>query len=429
MNRRTFIRNSAASIAALSTARMATRPDVPFRGWTARYGRLTSPEGAPQNLCGWRIQIGDAVRPNRYSLKRMQDLAADGLLGNCSAVEIWFGNDNDLSPGEKSVLTPGEYNAHRVAPLVAFMKDLIKAGSYVVPSFRVSYDQVAARANTANGTSAKVEGRPGWCDHIATINNDPVRVTHGPNAGRTYGRHRTRYLNWLDWIIPQLLADPEVAGGIAYWEIWHYPGHRHKTSPGTIDRLIDEMIPAMLEVVRRHDPRRMVGIPLVNNHAVNNMNARLARNPPAPFPWRNDPNWILITGGYGRLDIVMRPDNFRATKTTWPTDNNNPEWLGNAATGEFNITRLRRLSAPYSLHCQEGPGLRETFRLNPIPELQRTWLRGMLNLYNETTNGFGFHAWPPSWANLNAYRFSRPEKFDETDFFGLMRAALKGARV
>jgi hypothetical protein len=125
----------------------------------------------------------------------------------------------------------------------------------------------------------------------------------------------------------------------------------------------------------------------------------------------------------------MRPDNFKAAKSTWPTDSNNPEWLGDAATGEFNVTRLRRLCAPYSLHCQEGPGLRETFRLNPIPELQRTWLRGILNLYNETTNGFGFHAWPPSWASLNSYRFAKPGGFDETDFFAMMRKALQGDPV
>jgi hypothetical protein len=203
MNRRTFIEKSATGVAALSTVGTVLGRDIPFRGWTARDGELLSPNGAPAKLCGYRIQIGDAVRDSRYTLKQMQALATDGLLGSCSAVEIWFGNDNDLSPGEKSVLTPDEYNEPMLAPLVEFMRDLIKAGSYVIPSFR----------------------------------------------------------------------------------------------------------------------------------------------------------------------------------------------------------------------------------LNPIPELQRTWLRGILNLYNETTNGFGFHAWPPSWASLNSYRFAKPGGFDETDFLAIMRKALQGEPV
>ncbi len=384
-------------------------------------GRILGPDGRPIMLCGYRVQAGDYSSPRRrMPLAEMRAWAEDGLLGNAQGVEIWWSNAIS-SPGEGSPHRPGEYNEAALEPLLDFMRDLARAGTYIIPSIRVSYDQGVARERTAQGIDDN------WADHVAVINNDPVRVTSGPHRG-TYGNHRDRFFAWVDWLVPRILADEEIADAIAYWEIWHYPGHRHPSWPaGTSERLLDDLVPALMRVYRRHDPDRLLGVPLTLNSNVNLMNARLSSGRRDPYAWADDPNWIMVVGGYGRLDVIMRPDNFDPARgATWPTDSRNPEWLGTAATGEFNTTRLRRLCAPCSLHSQEGPGLRETFRLTPIPALQRTWLRGVLNHFNETTNGFGFHAWPPSWEDLPFYRFGRPDDFDETQFFSYMRTALAG---
>jgi hypothetical protein len=185
---------------------------------------------------------------------------------------------------------------------------------------------------------------------------------------------------------------------------------------------VDEFVPLLLAKYRKHDPHRLLGASLVANDYVNEAVSRVQAG--HSLSWESDPNWLAVIGGYGRLGIIMRPDNFVPNFTNWPEDSNNPEWL--PASNEFNIQKLVRLRPDITLHSQEGPGLRETFRTTPIPPLQREWLRGLLDLYNGTTNGFGFHSWPPSWENLDSYRFGKPTNFNEQDFFQLMRRALRG---
>ena len=386
---------------------------------TAAHGKILAPNGSPIKLCGYRIQSGDySNAKRRLSLSEIQAYGASNLLGTGQAVEIWY-SDERGDPGEASPIQPGIYNEEALEPLLSFMRDLAKAGQWIIPSIRVSYDQVAARDYTARGIKPNVQ--KGWADHAAVIRNDPVVVTTGPNKG-TYGKHRDRFFAWLDWLLPKILADKEVASRIAYWETWHYCGHRHSIPADVQDRYVDEFVPLLLAKYRKHDPHRLLGASLVANDYVNEAVSRVQAG--HSLSWESDPNWLAVIGGYGRLGIIMRPDNFVPNFTNWPEDSNNPEWL--PASNEFNIQKLVRLRPDITLHSQEGPGLRETFRTTPIPPLQREWLRGLLDLYNGTTNGFGFHSWPPSWENLDSYRFGKPTNFNEQDFFQLMRRALRG---
>jgi hypothetical protein len=135
---------------------------------------------------------------------------------------------------------------------------------------------------------------------------------------------------------------------------------------------------------------------------------------------------MYVCGGYGILGILMRynPDLVKS----WPKDSNNPSFI--SSSQELNSAKLVRLSGR-AMHSQEGPGLRECYRDTPIPQIQRNWLTGLYNFYNSTTNGYGFHAWPPSWANQNNGdpTLDPSPNFDETDFFNITREALKGNQV
>jgi hypothetical protein len=179
-------------------------------------------------------------------------------------------------------------------------------------------------------------------------------------------------------------------------------------------------MPKLLAKYRQHDPHRLLGVGITLNTLVNILNNRLESDTWVPY---EDPNWIYVIGGYGRLGVLNNPD-INPNLTDWPEDSNNPEWL--PVDQEFNIEKLRRLSG-HALHSQEGPGLWNHLRETPIPQPQRTWLTELYNLYNTNTNGFGFHAWPPTWTDDMVDE--KGPMFDETDFFNVTREALKGNLV
>lgn len=387
---------------------------------SARDGMILDSNGKSIHLTGWRVDFGSSGRSGPVPLADIQRYKADGLLGNAQGIEIWWSRDGEQSPSEGSPHRPGVYSKEGVENLLETMRNFARAGSWIIPSIRVSYDQEVALENTKRG----VNSWQGWADHHKVIWNLPVIVAQGPNAG-TYGNHRDRFFKWLDWLIPQILADKEIADRIAYWEMWHYYGHRHNSSPTDREQYLDDFIPRLIAQYRKHDPERLLGVGFNLNSTVDDVNARLEAKTWAPY---QDNNLIYVIGGYGRLAIIMRPD-IGTKRTVWPADSREPTWLLNSR--EFNIQKLRRLAPEITLHSQEGPGLREVFRETPIPALQRTWYVGLLNLYNATTNGFGIHAWPPSWADQKNQdpRLDKTARFDETDFFAIMRPALLGEQV
>jgi hypothetical protein len=391
---------------------------------TTQGTKIISAEGNPINLCGWRIDFNSWSLLDEVKQADFEHWDSQGLLGNAQAVEIWYSRLNVIgskhSPSEYMPHLPGVYHEAGIANLLAVMRNIARSGSYIIPSIRVSYDQVYSLDYTKKGTNYW----HGWANHRKVIYNSPVVVEEGPNAG-TYGNHRDRFFAWLDWILPQILADEEIASKIAYWEMWHYYGHRHNSSAADKDHYLDDFIPKLMAKYRQHDPHRLLGVGITLDGTVAHLISRYEAGNYTPY---DDPNWMYVCGGYGRLAVIMRPDNYNPSLTTWPIHSNNPTWL--TASSEFNIEKLLRLTGK-TMHSQEGPGLRECWRETPIPQTQRTWLSGLYNLYNLRTNGYGFHAWPPSWANQSNSEplFDPTPEFDETDFFNLTRDALKGIQV
>jgi hypothetical protein len=386
--------------------------------------KIISPAGQPVNLCGWRVDFNAWSRMDGVSQADFQLWESRGLRGNAQAVEIWWSKENfntantKSNPGEGLPHQIGVYNQSGMTNLMQVLKNIAASGSWIIPSIRVSYDQVVAIDNTKKG----INTWQGWADHRKVIYNLPVVVEEGPNAG-TYGNHRDRFFAWLDWLIPQILADPEVASHIAYWEMWHYYGHKHNSSAADRDQYLDDFIPRLIAKYRQYDPDRLLGVGVTLDATVTHINNRLEAGTYTPYA---DKNWIYVCGGYGILGILM---NNNGNVKTWPTQSVNPTYL--TASQEFNIEKMIRLSGR-PMHSQEGPGLVPCWRTTPMPVLQRTWLTGLYNLYNAKTNGYAFHAWPPSWAdyqNNSEPNLNPTADFDETEFFNITRAALKGNQV
>ena len=381
--------------------------------------QIVSPDGTPIKLTGWRMALNSYGKGIEVSPDDFRRYKEQGLLGNAQGVEIWWSrNTADNSVSEGLPHRPGVYNEAALTRLLETLRTIARSGSYIIPSIRVSYDQTAAIQNTKMGTNTW----QGWADHRKVIYNAPVVVEEGPNAG-TYGRHRDRFFAWLDWILPKILADKEIADAIAYWEMWHYYGHRHGSTVADRDHYLDDFMPRLITKYREHDPDRLLGVGLALDATVTQLIQRIENKSWSPYP---EKQLIYVIGGYGIHDLLMR-QTIQSTATTWPINSNNPAWI--AATSEFNIQKLSRISG-LPMHSQEGPGLIAWHRETPIPTLQRTWLIGLYNLYNASTNGFGFHDWPPSRAgNVPLESYKKTTAFNETDFFNVVREALKGNQV
>jgi len=392
--------------------------------FTTKGTQIISPGGTRIHLCGWRIDFNSWSRMDEVAQADFQMWNSRGLRGNAQAVEIWWSKEfvntakNKFSPSEGLPHQVGVYNEAGMANLMEVLRNIAASGSYIIPSIRVSYDQEVAIENTKKG----INTWQGWADHRKVIYNLPVVVEQGPNAG-TYDNHRDRFFAWLDWLIPQILADETIANKIAYWEMWHYYGHKHNSSVADRNQYLDDFIPRLIAKYRQYDPDRLLGVGVTLDATVTQINNRLEAGTYTPY---DDKNWIYVCGGYGVLGIIM---NNNGNVKTWPTQSVNPTYL--ASGKEFNIEKMIRLSGR-PMHSQEGPGLVPAHRLMPIPTLQRTWLIGLYNLYNAKTNGYAFHAWPPSWAGYvnNSEPWLNPTpNFDETDFFNITREALKGNQV
>jgi hypothetical protein len=375
--------------------------------FTTNGSQIISPEGNPIKLSGFRIASGSWGKNRDVSLEDFTKWKDLGLMGNAQAVEIWFsGGVLGYNPSEPYPHRPGYYIEEAMPLLLNALRNIARSGSYIIPSIRVGYDGAKAIEYTKNGTT----GWEGWALHNRVLNNDPVVVETGPNAG-TYGNHRDRFFAWLDYLIPAILADKEIADKIAYWETWHFAGHKQSINT---TKYLDDFMPLLLAKYREHIPEGLLGVSA--HTSMGNIITRLNNGTWQPY---NDPNWILVLGGYGTHSMFFSD---RFLSLVWPKDSGKPTWLGT----EFDVEKYVRMTGR-AMHSQEGPGTREYYRTTPIRESQRTWMIGLFNLYNRTTNGFGFHDWPPTYVGRNNIVY--PDNFDETELFQFMREALAGNQI
>lgn len=373
--------------------------------FTVNGSQLISPEGKPIKLKGWRIdsrmwELNLNVSQDDFNYWRNQ-----GLLGNAIAVEFWFSRSSSSSVGEWDPAQPGVYRTENLGKLLNAMRAIARSGAWIIPSIRVSYDADSAISYMRTGSTTDWRG---WAHHKKVIYNSPVVIEEGPKAG-TYGNHGDRFFAWLDWIIPAILSDDEIADKIAYWEIWHFYGHRHDRTQLTDedhDFYFDEFLPQLIAKFRQHDPDRLLGIGARQQFVIDRLLKRIEDN-----TWEawDDKNWILVCGGYGFHNVIMADEN---TNFPWPTSCYNPKWYNDKQ--EFDIQRYIRYTGR-AVHSQEGPGLHKVYRTNPIKLPQREYVTGLLNLYNQYANGFAWHEWPPTVSGAQ----------DETDLFNLLREALQ----
>jgi hypothetical protein len=375
--------------------------------FTTNGSQIISPEGDPIKLAGFRVAVSEWGRNRDVSLEDFNKWKDLGLMGNAQAVEIWFSRGLPaLNPSEPYPHRPGYYLEEAMPQLLNALRNIARSGSYIIPSIRVGYDGAKAIEYTKNGTN----GWEGWALHSRVINNDPVVVETGLNAG-TYGNHRDRFFAWLDYLIPAILADEEIASKIAYWETWHFAGHKQSINTS---KYLDEFMPLLLAKYREHIPEGLLGVSA--HTSMGTIITRLNQGTWQPY---NDPNWILILGGYGTHGMFFSD---RYLSQVWPVELVKPQWLGT----EFDVERYIRMTGR-AMHSQEGPGTGLYYRTTPIRETQRTWLIGLFNLYNSTTNGFAFHDWPPS--KVGKTNVVYPDDFDETELFQFMREAFAGNQI
>ncbi len=370
---------------------------------TTRGAEIIDPAGNPIKLRGWRI-CQSSRHQETITPAKLARYAGDALLGNVQAIEIWWTPDETGQPSEPYPQRPGVYQTENLETILEAMRVIARAGSWIVPSIRVSFDAGRATEYTATGTN----WWEGWAHHKSVIWNKPVVVESGPDTG-VYGKHGDRFFAWLDWILSSILADPEIAARIAYWQAWHFYGHRHGDSltDEDHDRYFDVFLPALLRKYREHDPHRLIGVSARAFHVMDRLLRRIDEG--TWEPW-DDHNWMLVNGGYGHHDVLMAEVDYA---TRWPESAYSPRWDGEREA--FDFQQYLRWTGK-ALHSQEAPGLAAHYRQTPIPEPQRSFLVGLLNLYNEHANGFTFHKWPPS----------EPEAPDETELFALLRKAFAG---
>jgi hypothetical protein len=331
-------------------------------GFTMKGRQIIGPDGKPMALKGYRVGFGE-VESGFASEARFKERAANGIGGNAQAFEIWWSRDE--GPSEPRPSKIGVYNKDQLKMYLEAMRGAVRAGMYVIPSIRVSFDKSAAE-NYLEDDKAEWEG---WAPHRYVLYNE----------ADPYGGHgRDRFFAWLDWLVPAILADKEIADKIAYWEMWHFPGHRQNLSNDDWDQYINDFAPRLIAKFREYEPDRLLGISFRHQDSMSRL---LARG--VTF---DDHNLLYVTGGYCDHDTIMRdgPDE------TFPTECWGPRYTD----GEFEFVTYAR-QKNVAMHSQEGPGLYPTNRTNPIATKKRDMLVGLFRLYNKESNGWAFHGFSP----------------------------------
>lgn len=333
---------------------------------------LLGPDSNPIKLMGYRIGV-DTVAAGLVNATNLQWMDDQGVGGNCHGVEIWWSRGSPDGPHERYPNQIGIYNTSAMSAYIDAMRAIALSGKYIIPSIRVSFDGPAATQYLSTGTT----GWEGWAPHQYVLYNQ---------ADQFGGNGRDRFFAWLDWLIPQILAVPEIVDKIAYWEMWHFPGHRHPLTNADWDQYFDTFLPAMIAKYRSHIPTALLGLSL--NHQ-NAMTRLLARDDTIADPGVS--NLVYVIGGYGDVNVLMTDGRLNS----FPEDCWGPRYTG--STFEFLTYQA---SNPVCFHSQEGPGLYYTFRDGiedgtAMTINQKAMLEGMFELLAETTNGWGFHGYNP----------------------------------
>ena len=251
-----------------------------------------------------------------------------------------------------------------------------------MPSYRVSWGVPADIADNLTNDGAGTDPWKGWADHASLATN--ATVTTG---GSDYGNYRDRFLNWLDWIIPQIIADPEINAALAYHEMYHYPFHNDGSAPNSdfdayLSTATDGFATKLLAKFREHEPTKLLGFSIRQAK----MLTRAKDSNWTPITDSAN-NLLFITGGYGVHGVLMIDPPL--TGKVWPDDCTQPKY--NTTDGEFEFITYGA-AKNICFKSEEGPGLYVDLRTAPIGSDQVTFLNNLFDLYNQHANGWAFHA-------------------------------------
>jgi hypothetical protein len=356
------------------------------KGYWHTVGRkLYGPDGKQGRLVGFRHAIngGQTAFATRADFEAYRD--TDGVNFNMIAPEIWW--STNYGACELNPTQPGVYNTQGMLELKAYLIQIARAGFWIVPSLRVSFDQDYAAANLAlDNDNSNGLAYNGWADHAKTMTNDPVVVD-----GVTYGNYRDRFFAWCRWVIQELLSEPEIAAAIAYWEMWHFPGHRHTDvqTDEMIDFYTSTFVPMQIALFREYEPDRLLGVSYRHRKYSTRAYAQGVNHS------TDDANIIHVIGGYSSTPLLM--DDPGQSSVAWPpagTDghtSDSPRWIGPGAD-DFNFV-LWSADQNIAMHSQEGPGLDPSKQVEPLNADVKTYLEGLGDLNNRYANGMGWHWW------------------------------------
>ncbi len=120
------------------TATIAMNIDGSTDPFTTRGRQLIGPDGKPMALKGYRVGI-EEVSSGFASEAKFRERAANGIGGNAQAFEIWW--TRNKGPSEPQPSKVGVYNKDQLGMYLEAMRGAVRAGMYVIPSIRVSFDQ------------------------------------------------------------------------------------------------------------------------------------------------------------------------------------------------------------------------------------------------------------------------------------------------
>jgi len=113
--------------------------------FTTQGTQLISPEGKPIKLCGWRVASGDWRNERNVSESDFKFWSDQGLMGNAQGIEIWWTRGQPYQVSEPYPYKPGVYQTENLPDLLDVMRGMARAGSWIIPSIRVSFDAEVAK--------------------------------------------------------------------------------------------------------------------------------------------------------------------------------------------------------------------------------------------------------------------------------------------
>jgi hypothetical protein len=244
---------------------------------------------------------------------------------------FWTSNHNFESgkgfgaPSEPLESQPQVYNEAGLENCLTLIEMAQAANLYVIISPRVCYDPEYVAAGTY--------GWYGWSTH------DYVVFNQLDSAGQ---RGLNRFVQYLEWLTERTMNESNV---IAI-EPWHFPYHRQSSDQERVDRYFNDVVPAMINAVRKFSNKMIIlSPPHLGHFDYTRLDGPL-----------EDSNIIYASGGYGNHYIVSDPDA--------------PSWNYDAAGIRHPHPSWRTFQEQYNVPVMstEGPGINQQVFGGTIPQ-------------------------------------------------------------